>query len=197
MDAKNNLIYFNQHNNDGYDDEKKGLRVCPYCHTKNFGNSFEKCSNCNAVMSIFFCEKCKSEISGPTERCKCGYSLIDDIKYNCIICERTLNTSSERCECGYTLDNPAHKCSSCGIINAGYEKWKDFNPYYKLILNENIIFEGYKHQCIDFISDNLIASKQSVHIKKMFKGEPFIPTRKGSIYINCLEYSGLTAVLYE
>ncbi|MEG1142548.1 MAG: hypothetical protein RSE41_08925 [Clostridia bacterium] len=98
VDAKNNKYYFNQHNNDNFKNFKSGIRVCPHCLHKNYGNLFELCNNCSQVMILYKCKKCREKIKAPLERCSnCNYSHVDDITYKCKKCGNILSNTFEKC----------------------------------------------------------------------------------------------------
>ncbi len=123
VDAKNNPIYFNQHNNDGYDNPEAGRRICPHCYHKNYGHPFEPCWNCGKLMTKHSCTKCNAELQSSFERCECGYSRLDDISYQCIKCGNDLKTLNERCSCGYSrLDELNYICIKCGNELTNFNK---------------------------------------------------------------------------
>lgn len=354
VDARNNPEYFNQTNNEGYNSPEAGLRVCPHCYHKNYGNPFEKCSNCHRLMSLFTCERCGNElptsmarcscghcrnddiknyckkcqtpllspsqkcpecgcsslddvvyhclncetrlinysqrcpecgfcvtddvifhcqscgkeiksansrcscgyckldhlnyfcqecqepISNPAARCKkCGFCTTDDVIFHCQACEREINKYNSRCTCGFCImderqyhcqecqhiiSNPAARCvkcgfcvtdhvifncqncgteieasisacKNCGISRAGLKSWRKHNPMYRLILGNQVVFQGYKHQCAEFMEKELICHKDNA--RKWLKGEEaiFTPKQSSQKYINALKYSGLRAKL--
>lgn len=209
VDARNNPAYFNQHNNEGYAHTEAGHIVCPHCYHKNYGYPFDPCFNCGKVMSEFHCVERGNELKSPTERCSCGYSRNDNIKHFCIKCGNGLKGYTERCSCGYSrLDDVIYKCRQCGnviksstvrcgvckISFAGCHSWKEKNPIYRLILKDQIIYEGYKHLCVEFLVNNLVCSKPTASEFIVEKGV-FYPKRSTKKNINAFKYVGLKAEL--
>lgn len=156
-----------------------------------------------------FCPECGNQLKSPLKRCSCGYYRMDDITYPCLKCGHLLKNVNARCICGYSkLDDVQWRCKRCGnpitknssqcgnckIIRAGYDNWKKYNPIYKLILNEQCIFEGYKHLCTKFLEEHLICSKQTAN-KTLFQEGIFKPKQPSRKYFNALNYYGLGAEL--
>ncbi|MEG1142549.1 MAG: hypothetical protein RSE41_08930 [Clostridia bacterium] len=106
------------------------------------------------------------------------------MKHKCKSCGSYINNFFEKCvKCGY-LNKNKHLCKKCGITKAGYSDWKKINKKFKLILNKEVLFEGYKHQCLEYLKDNLIADEDNKSIRAMFKGDTFISNIKGKKYVN-------------
>lgn len=158
----------------------------------------------------FKCQRCEAFIPNPTSRCQCGYSILDEVTYTCEKCERPLKTFFERCVCGYSKgDDSQFKCLNCGtaieksksicprcqITHAGCQNWKIYNPVYKLSLNEKLVFQGYRHLCVQYMAERLICHEDVA--RKWLKGSLVIfePKQDSKKYLNKMEYAGLRAEL--
>ncbi len=156
------------------------------------------------------CAKCGNQLDNPSRRCSCGYSTVDNSDYRCAKCNNRLKSQFERCICGYSrnddtkryckrsgakITNSNSTCPQCCIVSAGYNNWEIYNPTYKLILNNQCIFEGYKHLCTEFMENQLICSKGTA--KNWLKGDRvvFNPKQRSKKYPNNFKYAGLVAEL--
>lgn len=144
VDARNNNLYFNLHNNEGFNHKETGAVICQFCGRTHYGHNFEKCPYCKKIndrnYEKNYCKNCGHEIKHATAKCSaCGYCICESNKYYCKNCNKlTLNNPAEICplcgfshsdqpiypckNCGEMLNNPGQRCNKCGYcMNDCYE----------------------------------------------------------------------------
>lgn len=206
--------YIERCSNCGYSAADDFNYTCPKCG-KSLSSSLEHCPSCGFFSRDnfkFTCKKCGESIPNSTSRCKaCNYSALDDANFLCEKCSNPISNPMARCKkCHYSrrdhanfqckncgepgLKNSSSRCSKCGIIKAGCDSWKKSNPSFDLIFKGNIIFSGFKENCIYYLKDNQISDKKTLAKSNFFDGAPFKPKSKTTKYYNQFKYDGLIAV---